>query len=81
MNVAADRIAGWMRVEGRVVEDFKVVVTDNPASPWLEVSFVWIVAYDAALPDSYDFVVWEATGATHKVIDGEVQDPPLFTIT
>lgn len=82
IDVAVERLSAWMEVEGRDRADFKAVATANPASPWLLVSFVWIVAYDATLPDSYDFAVWRETGSAHRVDDkGAVEDPELFRIS
>jgi hypothetical protein len=78
MDLAAQRLSAWMEVEGHDRKDFAVRVTDQPGSPWLLVSFTWVIAYDAALPASYDFAVWRETGAVHRSIDGEVQDPELF---
>jgi hypothetical protein len=81
IDVAIERLAAWMEVEGRDRADFKVLVTIEPENPWLTFRFVWRVAYDAELPDDYGFAVWRRTGAVHRVgEDGAVEDPELFRV-
>jgi hypothetical protein len=81
IDVAVDRLSAWMEVEGRDRDDFKVVVTAAPTSPWLLVDFVWAIAYDAALPDRYRFAIAREIGAVHRLDEnGAVEDHELFRI-
>lgn len=60
-------------------DNFEMVVGVLPISPWIVIDFEPIPpVFDEV--KSHHFALWKRTGVIHEVIDGEVQDPPIFTV-
>jgi hypothetical protein len=77
---AVERIRNYVRgiVEGVDPDRMEVTIKLDPMSPWILIKLAPAVAsYQAR---DLDFAVWKASGRVHKVVDGEVQDPELFSL-
>lgn len=74
---AIEKLEGWMTRGGVKCEDCRVEVKREAESPWIEIAF-WPPIATTRVP--MHFVVWKFTGAVHRVLDGEVQDPELFAL-
>jgi hypothetical protein len=72
----------WMQLEKidlGLQWEFTVKLTKT--NPWLIINVKPSVPYVIGeAPDHLEFVVWAETGALHRVILGEVQDPPIGLI-
>lgn len=74
---AIDSLLTWLEKEyGAPFELGLGLRRDNP---WIDVVARPVMPYEPELlPDSLEFAIWRATGAVHRCLRGEVQDPPII---
>lgn len=79
LDEAVFAVEAWMAKEGFDLGlQWKCELTLQRNSPWLLIDVRPSVPFvRGEVPDCLSFGVWLTTGALHRVVNGEVQDPEI----
>lgn len=81
-NLVVDQVRAWLTAEYPAQQPlsggWEITLTDEVGNAWLHVDARPQMPYEVGeFPGEVQFAVFRATGALHRVIEGEVQDPAL----